>query len=253
MRMHGIGLRRCQVQLTHLLAHISRHELDSHSHFGHHALRFRDAIQAYLAEAFLLGNGADGIDLVLDILCNQLAVAADTAIQVDEMIGVADGTNALAYLFSLLREALALLASCCHLLLGLLQAQCYLWRPTRTTPPRLGVGIVEVLLHPVERLFSGRCRLRGGPLFGGHRGRDGLAQLMLHMKKVRRVLHPEVLFNIGQEPGCLVARRLNDAALQRSQGVPHQFAPGVVIPGLGGLLQQDIVAGTPRPADGGSA
>ena len=82
MRMEGVGLRRQQVQLTYLLPHIRRHELDRGLHLGHHTFRFRDTLHARCTEAFLLGDGAGRVDLVLDIADNQLPVATDPSIQV---------------------------------------------------------------------------------------------------------------------------------------------------------------------------
>ena len=55
-------------------------------------------------------------------------------------------------------------------------------------------------------------------------------------------MRPEVMGDIGQQAWRLVARRLDDVALERSQGGLHQCAPRVLIPCLGRLLQQDIVA-----------
>ena len=84
-----------------LLAHIPRDELDGRLHFGHHALGFLDTLQAGLAEVFLLGNGADRVDVVLDIPRNELAVATHAALQVDKVVGVADGADALGDLLAL--------------------------------------------------------------------------------------------------------------------------------------------------------
>ena len=95
MGVHGVGHGRRQVQLTHLLPHIPRDELDGRLHFGHHALGFLDPLQARLAEVFLLGNGADRVDVLLDIPGNELAVATHAALQVDKVVGVADGADAL--------------------------------------------------------------------------------------------------------------------------------------------------------------
>src|SRR5712691_1500868 len=170
MGVHGVGLQRRQGQLTHLLAHISRYELERRSHCGHHALRFLDAIQARLAASFLLGHGADRIDLVLDSTGNALAVATDAALQVDAVVGVADGTKALAHLLSLPGKALVLLASRLPFLLGLLQTWCCLWGPAGATPRRLRTVILGVLLHTGELLFSRRHGLVGSALFSAHRG-----------------------------------------------------------------------------------
>jgi hypothetical protein len=94
--------------LPYLLPHIARDELDRRLHFGHDALGFRDLLQARLAETFLLSNGANRSDVLLDIPCNELAVAADTALQVDKVVGVADGAKALRDLLALPGETLVL-------------------------------------------------------------------------------------------------------------------------------------------------
>jgi hypothetical protein len=93
--MHGEGLRQCQHQLFDLLVYIPRDELNGSLHFGHDALRFLNALEARLAEPFLLRNGADRVDVVLDILGNELPVATHTALQGNEVVGVANGTDAL--------------------------------------------------------------------------------------------------------------------------------------------------------------
>ena len=63
------------------------------------------------AEPFVLGNGADRVDVLLDIRRNELAVATHAALQVDKVVGVADGADALGDLLALRAEALVLLAS----------------------------------------------------------------------------------------------------------------------------------------------
>src|SRR2546423_5988756 len=133
MGMHGVGCGRRQVQLTYLLAHIPRDELNGCLHFGYHALGFLDPIQARLAEAFVLGNGANRVDLLLDITGNQFAVATYPSLQVDKVVGVADGAYALGDRLALPGEALVLVASGFHVLRNLLQARCRLWGTTWTT------------------------------------------------------------------------------------------------------------------------
>jgi hypothetical protein len=64
----------------------------------------------------------------------------------------------------------------------------------------------EELLHLVERFLSLRYGLVGRPLFGGHRYRNRLAEFMLHMEEVRRVMDAKVMFDIRQQPWCLVTR-----------------------------------------------
>jgi hypothetical protein len=52
---------------------------------------------------------------------------------------------------------------------------------------------VELLVHPCEDLFRLRSSLCGRTLFGCQRRRDGLAQFLLHMEDVRRVMRAEVV------------------------------------------------------------
>ena len=80
---------------------------------------------------FLLGNGADRVDVLLDITSYELAVAPHTSLQVDKVVRVADGAKALGDLLALLREALICLASYFHLLCGLRKTQCHLARAGR--------------------------------------------------------------------------------------------------------------------------
>ena len=79
MRVHGVGRGRRQVQLPHLLAHIPRDERNGRLHFRNHAFRFFDALHAALTEPFVLGNGADGVDVLLEVPGKEFAVAAYAA------------------------------------------------------------------------------------------------------------------------------------------------------------------------------
>ncbi len=105
MGVHSVGRGLHQVQLPHLLPHIARDELDGRLHFGHDPLGFLDAIHARLAEAYVLGNGADRVDVVLDISSIELPVASHAAPQIHKVIGVADGTEALGDHLALPRDA----------------------------------------------------------------------------------------------------------------------------------------------------
>src|SRR5215510_11655895 len=111
MGMHGVGRRLRQVQLTHLLPHIARDERDGGLHFGYDARGFLETLQAGLAHVFLLGNGTERINMALDIPGNELAVATDTALQVDKVVGMADGAYALGDRLALPGETLGLLTS----------------------------------------------------------------------------------------------------------------------------------------------
>src|SRR5262245_52346672 len=95
MGRHSVGLGLCQVQLTHLLPHIARDDLDGGLPCGHHTLGLLDPLQACLAEAFLLSNDADRVDVLRDIPRNELAVATYTALHVDKVVGRAEATDTL--------------------------------------------------------------------------------------------------------------------------------------------------------------
>jgi hypothetical protein len=56
---------------------------------------------------------------------------------------------------------------------------------------------------PAEPVEDGGC----SPLFDSQRCCDCLAQLMLPMEEVRRVMRSEVLFNICQQVWSLIAGR----------------------------------------------
>jgi hypothetical protein len=215
MRMHGEGLRRCQLQLVDLLAHIPRDELNGGLHFGHHTRGFLDTIQARLAEVFVLGNGADRVDVALDIPDNELPIATHAALHVHKVVGVANGADALGDLFALPGEPLVLVACGLDILGHLLQARCRLWGAAWATLVRLAGGVVDTFLHQGERLCRLHNDLCGSPLFDGQWGRDRLAQFILHMEEVRRVMRPKVMFHIGEQ-----ARRL-----MLADWIPLQLRP----------------------------
>jgi hypothetical protein len=51
MGVHGVRCGRCQIQLLHLLPHVTRNELASRLHFGHHALGLLDTRVAVISLA----------------------------------------------------------------------------------------------------------------------------------------------------------------------------------------------------------
>jgi hypothetical protein len=85
MGMQGVGHRRAQVELPHLLVHIPRHKLDGGLHVGHHPLGFGDALQAGLMETCMLGNGANRGNLCVDICRNESTVAPHASLHIDKM------------------------------------------------------------------------------------------------------------------------------------------------------------------------
>ena len=172
----------CQVELIDLLPNIPRDELDGRLHFRHHALGFLDALQAALAEPFVLGNRTNLLNVRLDISGNELAVSTYPALEIDKMVGMADATDALGDLLALLGEALMLTTGRFELLLGLLKAHGRLWGAAWTALFWLVPRSLQVCLHLIKLLLScGGCFV-GGSLFRRHRSRDGLAEFMLHME-----------------------------------------------------------------------
>ena len=85
------------------------------------------------------------------------------------MFVLGDGAYALSDCLVLRGEALVCLASVFHVLRHLLQACGRLGWTTWTTLCRGTVSVAEVLVHPVERLFSLRNGLGGRSLFDGQR------------------------------------------------------------------------------------
>ena len=100
-------IRAAPFELLDLLPQ-ARDELDGGLHFRHHPLGFLDALHAGLAEPFVLGNSANLLDVRLDISGNELAVTTYPTLEIDKMIGMADATDALCELLTLLGEALLL-------------------------------------------------------------------------------------------------------------------------------------------------
>jgi len=84
-------------------------------------LGFLNAVETALAEAFVLGNGANLIDLFSNIGGNQLAVSTHAALKVNKVVGLADGADALGNLLALVSEPLMFTAGRFECLLGLLQ------------------------------------------------------------------------------------------------------------------------------------
>ena len=141
-----------------------RYELDGGWHFGRLALGFLDPLQAPRAEVFLLGHGADRVDVLLTITSYKLAVAPHTSLQVDKGVRVADGAKALGVLLALPREALPRLARDFHLLRGLRETRGDLGRAAETSLPRVHAVILRVLLHIGELLFRHHHGLGGSTL-----------------------------------------------------------------------------------------
>jgi hypothetical protein len=119
---------------------------------------------------FLLGNGANRVDVLLDISGNELAVATHATIEVDKVVGMADGTDALGDLCALPGEALVLLTRGFHGLRSLLHTHGRLWGATGTALWRLAIDVGQERLPTVERLFSLDNGLVSRPLFGSHGG-----------------------------------------------------------------------------------
>src|SRR5215208_2413811 len=195
--MHGKGDRRRYIELIDLLTDITRDELDSRLHLWHHPLGFLDTFQAALAESFLLGHGANLLDVLLDIRGDELAVSAHPALEIDTMVVVANTTDTRLDLFALLSEPLVLTTSRFEGLLGVLQAHGFLWGAPWTALFGLITRVLRVTLQPFELLFGLGDGLVGRPFFGGHGTRNRFDQLVLDMEQVRRVMRLQIVFHIG--------------------------------------------------------
>src|SRR5215813_10304144 len=178
----------------------------------------------------------------MDIPGNELTIAAYAPLQIHKVVGVAYGTYALGHLLALLGETLVLLASGCDLLLDLLQTGGRLWGAAWAAPLRHRVPPLGLLLRLLESLFSRYHRLVGSTLFGGHWDCNSLAQLMLHMEQVGRVMRPEMVGHIGKQARCFITGRLEHLAVEPCQGWRHQRMPRVLIPCGCRVLQHNVIA-----------
>src|SRR5262249_61152877 len=87
------GNWRSHIEASDLLPHITGDKRDSRLHFRHHPLGFLDAFHTALAEAFVLGNGANLRDVLVDISGDQLAVAAYSTLEIDKVVIVANAPD----------------------------------------------------------------------------------------------------------------------------------------------------------------
>src|SRR5262249_14282 len=159
-----------------------RDERDGRLHFRHPALGFVDAFQAAWAQAFLLGNGANLLDVRLDIRSDQWAIAAHPALQIDKVIVVTDTPDMGLDLFTLRSETLVLPPGRFERLRGVLQAHGILGRAPWTARVGLSPYAWRVALQPLELRCGVGHSLVGRALFGRHGSRDRFDQLMLHME-----------------------------------------------------------------------
>jgi len=106
--MHREGGGLCQTQLIDLLSHITGDKLDGGLHFRHDPLGFFNSFQATLAESFVLSQGANLIDVALDIGGNELAVSAHAVLKIDKVVGMTNTSDTHVDLLALLRETLVL-------------------------------------------------------------------------------------------------------------------------------------------------
>lgn len=167
-----------------LLPHITGDKLKGRLHFGYHPLSFIDPSETALAELFVLGHGANRFYLSADIGGDELAVSTHPAFQVDKVIGLTDGLNALFDLLALLDETFVLLASGVEGLLGLFKTHRDFWRTPWATLFGLLTRAFKTPLYLIKALPCLSECLVGGPFFGGQRGANGFAEFMLDMEQV---------------------------------------------------------------------
>jgi len=157
--MHREGRGGRQVQLTHLLGHITRDELDGRLHFGNDALRFVNAIQATLSETFVLRHAANRVNLIMKIGGNELRISTHAALEIDKVVGLAEATDALGHLLALGAEALDLLARRLGVVLSLLRRGGVLRGPNWPLRFPLVVRLGSLSCHLFESRLSFRAAL----------------------------------------------------------------------------------------------
>ena len=217
LSVHGAGGRRRSIALRDLLPPITRPTRASRWHFRHDTLGFLAALQAALAEPCMLGKGAHLLDVPWDISGNALAVAAHPALEIDNMVVVAEATHARLDLCTVLSETRGLTAGRCERWLGVLQAHGVFWEGARTTLCGLVTCTLWVGLPPFELLPGCGDSLVGRPLFGGHGTGDCFDQLVLPMAQVGGVVRLEILFHRGEQAGRFLAGRLDHPAMALGQ------------------------------------
>ena len=144
--MHGERNGWSQVQLIDLTSHITGDKFNGGLHFRHDTLRFLDALQAALAEAFLLGHGANRIDLSLNVSGNESAVSTHATLEIDKMVVVANATDMLLDLLALPSKPLVFPTGRLKGLFGLPQAHGVLCGPARSALFGLVTRVYEVAL-----------------------------------------------------------------------------------------------------------
>jgi hypothetical protein len=89
----GGGLRH--IELIDLWPHLTRDALKGGLHVRHDALGLRAALHAGLAEPCVLGKSTGRLEMPWESCGHALAVATYPALQIDHLIGLADGAQAL--------------------------------------------------------------------------------------------------------------------------------------------------------------
>ena len=125
--VHGQGDRRWHIELSDLLSDLTRDALDGRLHFGHAPLGCVDVLQAALAESCVLGNGANRLDVPLDIGGDAWAIAASPALASDKGIVVTNAPETRLDLGTLRTETLGLAPGRVERVLSWLQAYGVLW------------------------------------------------------------------------------------------------------------------------------
>jgi hypothetical protein len=242
MGVQGVGRGRRHLQGMPLLRPIPRNPLDGRLHFGHDTRGGLDTIQARLAEAFLRGQATDHVAGLWHSARQARAMATHAALQGDNVVGVADGAQARRDLLARCGAGLVLVARGVHVLRSLRHTRDRLWGTTWPTLCRRVIGVGTGLLHPGERLFCLGDRLGGRALLNGHGRCNGPAPLLRPREALRRVRRPEGMGNRGAQAWGVIPGRWDPRTVATRQDLRHGLPPGILIPRLGRLLQENNVA-----------
>ncbi len=150
--VHGAGCRRCQGQWIALWPPITRDERAGRRHVGHDARGFLHALQAAVAEPFVLGQRTHRLHVRVDSSGHEVAVSPSPAREIDTMVVVADATDARGALRAWRSAALMRTTGRFERLLGWLTAHGRLWRAARTALFWLVTRRLPVRWHLLERL-----------------------------------------------------------------------------------------------------
>ena len=133
----------------------------------------------------MLRHAANRANLIMEIGGNELSMSTHASLETDQVVGLADATDALGHLLALGAEALDLWARRLGVVLSLLRGDGVLRGTSWPLRFRLFVRLWSVPCHLFESRLSLSGRLARGPLLGGDGTGGRFDPFLRHMEQVR--------------------------------------------------------------------